>query len=85
MLVLFQLLFPKKAGVELESLSASRRLRRDNRSSSSSPGCALASYSQSLVCRIERLDITPRQARAVRPVLKEWLHRARGRAAEPWR
>ena len=76
-----------QAGVELESLSASRRLRRDDRSSSSSysPGCALASYSQSLVCRIERLDITPRQARAVRPVLKEWLHRAKGRAAEPWR
>ncbi len=37
------------------------------------------SYSQSQVCRIERLDITPRQAKALRPVLQVSWKEGEGR------
>ncbi len=48
-----------QVGMDFESLSASGS--EDN---------AFPSYSQSQICRIERLDITPRQARAVKPILQ---------------
>jgi len=30
-------------------------------------------YSQTQICRIEKLDITPGQAKALEPVLRQWL------------
>ncbi|KAM4795030.1 POU domain, class 6, transcription factor 1 [Rhinophrynus dorsalis] len=33
-------------------------------------------YSQSAICRFEKLDITPKSAQKLKPVLEKWLHEA---------
>ncbi|CAF0920438.1 unnamed protein product [Didymodactylos carnosus] len=34
------------------------------------------SYSQSAICRFEKLDITPKSATKIKPVLEQWMHDA---------
>lgn len=33
-------------------------------------------YSQSAICRFEKLDITPKSASKIKPVLEKWMHEA---------
>ena len=33
-------------------------------------------YSQSAICRFEKLDITPKSASKIKPVLEKWMHDA---------
>lgn len=46
------------------------------------------SYSQSAICRFEKLDITPKSAQKIKPVLERWMkemedkHNASGTACE---
>ncbi|XP_021514462.1 POU domain, class 6, transcription factor 1 isoform X4 [Meriones unguiculatus] len=39
-------------------------------------------YSQSAICRFEKLDITPKSAQKLKPVLEKWLHEAELRNQE---
>ncbi|KAF2348733.1 POU-specific domain, partial [Trinorchestia longiramus] len=36
-------------------------------------------YSQSAICRFEKLDITPKSAQKIKPVLERWMEEAEDR------
>ena len=68
-----------RAGLDLEELASEmqqewnqeQEAEEEEGDERGAPSNSLSSstYSQSQVCRIERLDITPRQAKALRPIL----------------
>ncbi len=39
-------------------------------------------YSQSAICRFEKLDITPKSAQKIKPVLEKWMREAEQRYQE---
>ena len=41
-------------------------------------------YSQSAICRFEKLDITPKSAAKIKPVLEKWMQEAELKYADRW-